>query len=336
MQETLRRYRSRIGSGQVNPVVRWDGRTSGLIFDPASDRVPLSLLAFGACRPETGPHRIATGPNECGFVPVCGEFEVRVGPEVFRARREGGPFAALPGAGNACAVYVPAGATVEVSGSGEMVYFMAPAAGSKPPAMVRPGDRANLRRGAGVWCREVTTLFSPDDVSTVLVGGETYSPPGLWSGTPLHVHDREDPMAGQSDHEEVYYHLARNTDGGWGPYGVQLLFDDQGLDRAYMIHHRDAFAIPGAAHPVVAGPNSDMLYIWCLAGPSSSLRMQDVPEFAYLKKVGEILDTVTADRPRQPLSETEFRRLVQDGGLSDSQAHVLRMHLKQQGIGVRG
>jgi hypothetical protein len=63
--------------------------------------------------------------------------------------------------------------------------------------------------------------------------------------------------------------------------------------------------------------------------------MQDVPEFAYLKKVGEILDTVTAERPRQPLSETEFRRLAHEGGLNDSQAHVLRMHLKQQGVEIR-
>ena len=111
----------------------------------------------------------------------------------------------------------------------------------------------------------MVTLFTPDDVSTVLVGGETYSPPGLWSGTPLHVHDKNDLANGQSDHEEVYYHLARVNDGPWGAFGVQLLFDDQGLDNAYMIHNRDAFAIPGAAHPVVAGPNSDMLYVWALA-----------------------------------------------------------------------
>ena len=43
-----------------------------------------------------------------------------------------------------------------------------------------------------------------------------------------------------------------------GPFGVQMLFDGAGLDQAYMSHN--AFAIPGAAHPVVSGPASDMLY----------------------------------------------------------------------------
>jgi 5-deoxy-glucuronate isomerase len=335
VQQTLEKYRRRIRTGQVSPLVRWDGKTSGLIFDPQRDEVPLTVLGFGAYRLDSGPHRIETEDREFALVPVIGRFEVRIGPEVFRGSREDGPFATLPGGSSAYAIYVPAGATVELAGTGEVVYFTAPAAGHKPPSMVRPGERPNLARGTGIWLRHVVTLFTPDDVSTVLVGGETYSPPGLWSGTPLHVHDVDDPEHGQSDHEEVYYHLARLTEGQWGPFGVQMLFDDQGLDNAYVVHNRDAFAIPGAAHPVIAGPNSDMLYVWGLAGTGPALRMLDVPEFAYLKKVGEILDAVTAARPRQPLTILEFRRLVEDSGLTPDQAHILRMHLMQQGIDVR-
>jgi hypothetical protein len=157
----------------------------------------------------------------------------------------------------------------------------------------------------------------------------------LWSGTPLHVHDRDDPAGGESDHEEVYYHLARNTGGQWGPFGVQLLFDDKGLDQAYLIGHRDAFAIPGAAHPVVAGPNGDMLYVWGLAGTGDRLGMRDVPEFAYLKRVGEILDRIVGERPREPLPGADFDRLVRSAGLDEEQAHVLRQHLRQQGIEIQ-
>jgi 5-deoxy-glucuronate isomerase len=335
VQQTLERYRRRIRTGEISPLLRWDGQTSGLIFDPQRDDVPLTMLGFGACRLDSGPHRIETQEREFALVPVAGRFEVRVGPAVFRGRREEGPFVTLPGESSAYAIYAPAGATVELSGTGEVVYFTAPAAGHKPPAMVKPGERPNLARGTGIWLRQVVTLFTPDDVSTVLVGGETYSPPGLWSGTPLHIHDVDDPEHGQSDHEEVYYHLARFREGKWGPFGVQMLFDDQGLDNAYVIHDRDAFAIPGAAHPVIAGPNSDMLYVWGLAGTAPALRMLDVPEFAYLKKVGEILDAVTSARPRQPLSSGEFARLAASNGLTSEQGHVLRMHLKQQGIEIR-
>ena len=74
--------------------------------------------------------------------------------------------------------------------------------------MVAPGERENVGRGTASWYREVVTLFTPDDVSTVLVGGETYSPPALWSGTPLHVHDRDDLAGGQFTQAEcVAYHL---------------------------------------------------------------------------------------------------------------------------------
>ncbi len=335
MQQTLEKYRARIRSGQINPLVRWDGRTTGLIFDPQRDDIPLTMLGFGACRLDTGPHRFETRDREFALMPVVGEFDIRIGNVSFKGRRMGGPFAGLPGESNAYAIYAPADATIELRGTGELVFFTAPAAGHKPPAMVKPGEKENTRRGSSIWERQVVTLFTPDDVSTVLVGGETYSPPGLWSGQPLHVHDVNDPEHGQSDHEEVYYHLARLTGGEWGPFGVQMLFDDQGLDNAYVIHNRDAFAIPGAAHPVVAGPNSDMLYVWGLAGVGSSLRMMDVPEFVYLKKVGEIIDRLVAAAPRKPISAAEFDALARSSGLNADQAHVLRMHLRLHGIEVR-
>jgi len=214
------------------------------------------------------------------------------------------------------------------------VLFSAPARGDKPPAYVQPHSRKNLRRGTGVWHRDVITTFTPDDVTTNLVGGETYSPPGLWSGTPLHVHDRDDLARGQSDHEEVYYHLARVTEGKWGPYGVQMLFDDQGLDKCYMIHNRSAVAIPGAAHPVVAGPASDMLYIWALAGASDKLAMLDIPEFAYLKKVGEVIDELEAQRGTRGVTAREFEALCRKHNLSGEQTTICRLHVQERGFRV--
>ncbi|MHC4444179.1 MAG: 5-deoxy-glucuronate isomerase [Planctomycetota bacterium] len=335
MQKTLELYRKSIRSGQISPLQRWDGQTTGQIFDPADEQTPLTVMGFGACRLDTGPHRMETEDREYALVPIDGQFEIKIGPELFKGRRDGGPFATLPGKSNAYAIYAPAGANVEIAGQGELIYFNAPADGHKPPAMVKPGQRENLPRGTGVWYREVVTMFTPEDVTTILVGGETYSPPGLWSGTPLHVHDKDDPQNNQTDHEEVYYHLAKNTSGQWGPFGVQMLFDDRGLDNAYVIHNRDAFAIPGAAHPVIAGPNSDMLYVWGLAGKGSTLKMLDVPEFAYLQQVGQILEQTTADRPRKPLTRARFDRLAADAALNEHQSHVLNMYLKQLNIDIR-
>lgn len=334
MQQTLAEYRQAIQDGRVNPLLNWDGRASGIIFDPADESTPLLELAFGAYRLDDGPFKIKTHANEYAVVPIDASFEVTVAGRTFAGHRAGGPFAAMPERSNACGVYVPCDETFTMSGSGELVLFAAPARGNKPPAYVAPGDRPNLRRGTATWHRDVVTLFTPDDVTTNLVGGETYSPPSLWSGTPLHVHDRDDPAGGQSDHEEVYYHLARVTDGQWGAYGVQMLFDDQGLERAYPIRHRSAFAIPGAAHPVVAGPMSDMLYVWALAGPGGQLAMMDVPEFAYLKAGGDIIDQFDGLRGVRPIARGEFDAASDARGLSAQQRKIVELHLRERGFEI--
>ncbi len=334
MQKSLAKYRDAIQTGRVNPLVQWDGRTSGMIFDPTDEATPLEMLGFGAYRLEDAPTTIQTDENEVVLVPVDAAFEVRVAGQTFAGARPGGPFAALPKASNASCVYIPAGESFTMSGTGEMVLFTAPARGGKPPAFVRQGDRENLRRGTATWHRDVITLFTPEDITTNLVGGETYSPPSLWSGTPLHVHDADDPAGGESDHEEVYYHLARVADGDWGGYGVQLLFDDKGLDRAWPIRHRSAFAIPGASHPVVAGPMSDMLYIWALAGPSDRLAMKDIPEFAYLKAGGDIIDALEAERGAMRQSRAAFDRLADARGLTERQRTIIELHLRERGFEI--
>jgi 5-deoxy-D-glucuronate isomerase len=178
-------------------------------------------------------------------------------------------------------------------------------------------------------------LATPGETTTNLILGETYSPPGLWSGTPLHVHDDLDGDLGQSDHEEIYYHLADQVgeDDGWSAYAGQFLFDNKGLNRAYVVGHRAAFAIPGAAHPVVSGPNSAMMYVWCLAAESShDLAMMDVPSFAWLKGVGEIVDELSASRPDSLVLKKEVEELAAEAGLSDPQRRVLMFHLQQLGF----
>lgn len=334
MESTLQKYRRRIQDGTINPVRHWDGRTSGVLIDADDVDTPLTSLSMAAYRLQDGPFVINTFDREYVAVPIDAKFEITASNRTFKGERWGGPFEFLPGEGNACAIYAPPETTLKLAGKGELVLFSTPAAGSRPPSYIPTGKTENTPRGWGVWYREVVTLCTPEDMTTRLFVGETYSPPGLWSGTPLHVHDKDDVAGGQSDHEEIYYHLARHPEGRWGAYGVQLLFDDAGLDKAYMIHHRDAVAIPGAAHPVVAGPSSDMLYVWALTGPGAVLRMADVPEFAYLNIVADLMEQWEEDRPRKPVLSNEFDGAVERYGLTPAQAEILRLHLRERGIPV--
>ena len=50
MERTMRKYAVRVERNEINPHVRYDGQTSGLILDPLRDEVPLEIMGFGIYR----------------------------------------------------------------------------------------------------------------------------------------------------------------------------------------------------------------------------------------------------------------------------------------------
>lgn len=335
MEASINKYRQAIQTNKINPMAHWDGKESKIIFDPKDPNTPLECMGLGAIVLSENPFEIKTGEYEYVLIPIKGRFEVSVAGKTFSGSRPGGPFQTQPELSNASAIYIGKDTRFSVIGSGQMIYFFATAFGEKDPVFVKPGEKRQLRRGEGIWHREVITLITTDDISTNLVVGETYSPPGLWSGTPLHVHDKDDLEGGQSDMEEIYFHLAREIEGSWGPYGVQLLFDNKGLDKAYMIHNNDAIAIPGGAHPVVAGPAADMLYVWALASnKTTELKMKDIEEFTYLKEIEKIIAMFEAKRGKFRISKEELAQLADESKLTNLQRQILKMHLMERGFDI--
>lgn len=285
MRSSIERYWPAIANGRIVPVLHWDGVTSGLLLDPERPDVPLTLLAFEGVRLGAAPRWVETGGREQVVVLVEGQLEVEVDGRRFAAERPGGPFGEA-GITPTCAFYAPRACRFALSGEGEAVIFSAPAFGDAEARFISPGSPP-VSRGAATWRRDIVNLVRPGEVSTNLVVGETFSPAGLWSGTPPHRHDADDPAAGQSDHEEVYYFRVQHDTPA--PAGVQFLSHD-GVERAYPLRDRSVAAIPGGMHPVVAGPAGDLLYVWGMAGPrGQSLGMWDVPGAAFLKDVEAVL-----------------------------------------------
>jgi len=334
MESTMKKYAERIARNEVDPHFLDDGRTSGLLLDPRREDVPLDLLGFGIYRLGKDPIVHETKGDEVVLVPQEGEFAVEVKGQRFAGGRPGGPFSPGPGKSNASAVYIPRESRMAIRGTGEVAFFSAPALGDKPPFHLPPDKIQVVSRGDWIWRRDIVSLISPKDASTNLIVGETYSPPGYWSGTPLHSHDREDPAAGESDHEEIYYHRfswKKGGDDSFGPYGVQMLMDKQRLQKAYPITDRSVFAIPGGCHPVVASPVSALLYLWGLAGRSGELRMRDIPEFAHLKTFERIFQELAGDRSVRILSKEKFRDLRAAHVLTAEQAGLLAEMLREKG-----
>jgi 5-deoxy-D-glucuronate isomerase len=337
MESTLKKYARRIERNEINPHVRYDGKKSGLILNPLREKVPLNVLGFGIYR--LSPHfkKKETKAKEIVLVPQEGEFEADVNGMRFSGKRSGGPFARGPGRSNASALYVPSNSRLQIRGKGEMAFFEAPALKDKSPYYLSDQEVKVVSRGDWIWRRDVVALISPKDASSNLVVGETWSPPGFWSGTPLHQHDKDQPSAGESDHEEVYYHRFNWRKGErdqFGSYGVQILMDGRNLMKAYLIGEKSIFAIPGGCHPVVASPVSELLYLWGLAGKRGELMMRDIPEFVYLKTFEEIFRKSKEDEQAKGMPREKLNALCSPYPFTEAQKIVLAAMLKEKGFDI--
>jgi 5-deoxy-glucuronate isomerase len=337
MESTLKKYADRIERGEINAHIRCEGLEGGLIFDPLREEVPLSILGFGIYH--LSPEYIVreTGEREMVLVPQDGFFEAEIDGKYFSGERKGGPLALGIGKTNASALYVPIGSTLRICGEGEIAFFEAPSMGKKPPFHLQQSAAKVSSRGGWVWRRDIVNLISPRDASTRLVVGETLSPPGFWSGTPLHLHDKDDLGQGESDFEEVYYHrLSPCTPVGsrFDAFGVQLLFDGKNLSKSYILGDKSAVAIPGGAHPVVASPVCSHLYLWGLAGSGADLLARDLPEFIHLKRIEEIIHVLGKGRAPKSVAASEFDSLCSKHGISGDHKVLLLAMLGDQDIRV--
>ena len=235
------------------------------------------------------------------------------------------------------ALYIPSDARFGIRGSGEIAFFEAPALRENLPFIYPPEEVTVVSRGEWIWRRDVISLISPKNASSNLIVGETYNPPGFWSGTPLHRHDRDQPSSGESDHEEVYYHRfgwKHGADDQFGAYGVQFFMDGKGLNKAYIIGDKSAFAIPGGCHPVVASPVSELLYLWGLAGRGGELAMLDIPEFAYLKRFEEIFKELEGKPAIRTVTAAALDGLAIKHALTKEQTGLLTTMLREKGFNM--
>jgi 5-deoxy-D-glucuronate isomerase len=337
MERTMQSYAEKIERNEVNPHVRYDGQTSGLLLDPQSEDVPLTVLGFGIYPLRSDFITKETNEKEAVLVPQEGRFEAEVNGRRFFGERPGGPFAVGAGKSNASALYIPCNSRLRIRGQGEMAFFEAPALKEKAAVFLQSDGVKVLSRGDWIWRRDVVSLMSPKDATSNLVVGETYSSPGFWSGTPLHQHDCGQSSREESDHEEIYYHRfswVKKPGDQFGPYGVQLLMDGERLMKAFLIGDKSIFAIPGGCHPVVASPVSELLYLWGLAGSGDDLAMRDIPEFVHLKSFEEIFKALEGDRASRALSRERFKNLCAAHRLTEGQAVLLTAILKEKGYEI--
>jgi hypothetical protein len=110
-----------------------------------------------------------------------------------------------------------------------------------------------------------------------------------------------------------------------------LLMDGKGLNKAYIIGDKSAFAIPGGCHPVVASPVSELVYLWGLAGRGGDLAMRDMPEFAHLKHFEEIFSQLEGEPAIRTISAADLESLAAKHALTLEQKSLLTVMLREKG-----
>ncbi len=110
--------------------------------------------------------------------------------------------------------------------------------------------------------------------------------------------------------------------------------DGERLMKAFLIGDKSIFAIPGGAHPVVASPVSELIYLWGLAGRGGTVMMRDLPEFAHLKSFEAFFESLERMKKRKILSTEKFGALCASYPLNRGQKVLLAAMLREKGYEI--
>jgi 5-deoxy-glucuronate isomerase len=180
-------------------------------------------------------------------------------------------------------VYAPAGTPLRlraVEGPAQVALTAAAApTNGGPPRIIRPEDQRIADVGEGNWSRTVRTILGPEHQASRLLLGETISPPGNWSSYPPHRHDRHDRPR-EVNLEEVYMFRVDPP----GGFGIQILYDENGREEAFVVRDDDVAAIRSGFHPVVAAAGYSLYYLWVLAGEGREMIPYMDPAHAWVQE----------------------------------------------------
>lgn len=188
-------------------------------------------------------------------------------------------------AGSPHAVYVPRKSKVTVSAESklELAIAKAPCDVDLEPALIHPDQVKVVSSGMANWRRDVRLVIPPGSpISQRLIVGETYNPPGNWSGIPPHKHDEINDV--ENFLEEFYLFKTRPADS----YGVQLMYKGE-EGQGHIIGNDDVTVMLNGYHPTVASPGTGICYLWVLSGDDKAYNISFDPRFGWVGTAESVL-----------------------------------------------
>jgi 5-deoxy-glucuronate isomerase len=184
-------------------------------------------------------------------------------------------------AGPTDVAYVPAGSSLEVTGTtaGSRIAICAARVRGTGAATkfrhVAAGEVPVELRGAGSCSREVRNFAVPHVLEAdSIIACEVLTPAGNWSSYPPHKHDQERPGQ-ETELEEIYYFEVQVEAGsasteGADPIGYQRVYGthERPIDVLAQVRSGDVVLVPHGWHgPSMAAPGYDLYYLNVMAGP---------------------------------------------------------------------
>ena len=158
-------------------------------------------------------------------------------------------------------VYIPRGATVEVTTTSEvdLVECSADVTGDYPFQIVRYADvkqdpALKFTAGGDATTRDLNIIIGKNVQAGRLLAGFTRSRPGNWTSWPPHEHT--DLL------EELYVYFDMPAPG----FGIQLVYTEpEKPEFVSLVRDGDAVLMPAGYHPNVAAPGHSINFIWMMA-----------------------------------------------------------------------
>lgn len=187
--------------------------------------------------------------------------------------------------GSPHAVYAPRKSKVTINADTklELAIAKAPCDEDREPALIQPDQVKVVSSGMANWRRDVRLVIPPGSpISQRLIVGETYNPPGNWSGIPPHKHDENNEV--ENFLEEFYLFKTKPADS----YGVQLMYKG-GEGQGHIIGNDDVTVMLSGYHPTVASPGTGICYLWVLSGKDKAYDISIDPRFSWVGTAESVL-----------------------------------------------
>ena len=133
------------------------------------------------------------------------------------------------------------------------------------PVVIKSNNVQVYEIGQGNSKRTVRVILGGNGPAKRLRGGETINDKGQWSSWPRHEFDFHTELA--KEFEEFFLYFTNPKDG----YALQradgTFSDGEFREHAQLVRNGDYAVLPLGDHPIVAAPDTKVLYVWFYISP---------------------------------------------------------------------